>query len=67
MWDSSDPDRIESVGLPSLGEVGDHAGQVIRGGREANEWLAFLLVTVGSFLFIGGVLSYWRAVRLVID
>lgn len=25
--------------------------------------MAFLLVTVGSFLLIGGCLSYWRAVR----
>jgi hypothetical protein len=28
-----------------------------------NEWMSFALVTVGSFLLIGGCLSYWRAVR----
>lgn len=58
--DASDPD---SVGIPSL--TGPQGEEVARMSAAANEWVAFGLVTIGSFLLIGGCLSYWRAVRWV--
>lgn len=29
----------------------------------ANEWLGYILIAVGWFLLLGGLLNYWRAVR----
>lgn len=58
--DASDPDAVRASNLPSLtGYVGEGNGM----STAANEWMAFFLVTFGSFLLIGGCLSYWRAVR----
>ncbi|SGY33808.1 BQ5605_C002g01552 [Microbotryum silenes-dioicae] len=54
---ASDPD-----GFPSLtGNV--NAEDFVRMSTNANEWMAFIMVTIGAFLFVGGCLSYWRAVR----
>lgn len=62
--DLSDPD-LPAIpkALPSLGNL--NGEDVVRMSNAANEWMAFLLVTVGAFLFIGGCLNYWRAVRYV--
>ena len=59
--DASDPDAAaQASGLPSLtGYVG---GEDVMS-KTANEWMAFFLVTFGSFLLVAGCLSYWRAVR----
>lgn len=63
--DASDPDVQEAMrngSMPSLtGQVSQE--EMMRMSAAANEWMAFMMVTVGSFLVIGAVLSYWRAVR----
>ena len=63
--DVSDPDAIVNgtMGMPSLGNLNDMGRMRMSGA--ANEYMAFILVTVGAFLLIGGCLNYWRAVRLV--
>ncbi|GAA5916045.1 hypothetical protein JCM6882_008295 [Rhodosporidiobolus microsporus] len=59
--EASDP---SATGLPSLmGENGLSEEEMLEMSAQANEWMAFLMVTIGSFLLIGGCLSYWRAVR----
>lgn len=61
---ASDPDAIlsatESI-KPTLGNL--NGEDVMRLSSAANEWMAFALVTCGAFLFIGGCLNYYRAVR----
>ncbi|GAA5847769.1 hypothetical protein JCM3766R1_002645 [Sporobolomyces carnicolor] len=53
-----------TTGLPSLMGTGGATEQELNEMSLAtNEWISFALVTVGSFLVIGGCLSYWRAVR----
>lgn len=59
--DASDPDAARASSLPSL--TGYVPGSEDVMSKTANEWMAFFLVTFGSFLLIGGCLSYWRAVR----
>ena len=65
--DASDPDAIVNgtKGMPSLGHIGGDMGRMRMSGA-ANEYMAFVLVTVGAFLLIGGCLNYWRAVRFVL-
>lgn len=48
--------------------MGDGVGDadMMRMSMAANEWMAFAMVTVGSFLLIGSCLAYWRAVRSVL-
>ncbi|GAA5859732.1 hypothetical protein JCM1840_006429 [Sporobolomyces johnsonii] len=60
--DASDPEA-SPTGLPSLMGNGASPEELDQMSMAANEWMSFLLVTVGSFLLIGGCLSYWRAVR----
>ncbi|ORY75024.1 hypothetical protein BCR35DRAFT_306437 [Leucosporidium creatinivorum] len=66
--DASDPDIQEAMrngSMPSLtGQISQE--EMMRMSTAANEWMAFMMVTVGSFLVIGAVLSYWRAVRSVL-
>ncbi|GAA5825505.1 hypothetical protein JCM3770_004522 [Rhodotorula araucariae] len=62
MLDASDPDAVQSA-LPSLRGDGITDEEMMRISLATNEWLAFLMVTVGSFLLIGSCLAYWRAVR----
>ncbi|GAA6022640.1 hypothetical protein JCM11491_001147 [Sporobolomyces phaffii] len=53
-----------ATGLPSLmGNSGPTEQELNAMSLATNEWMSFALVTVGSFLLIGGCLSYWRAVR----
>lgn len=59
--DASDPDATRPSGLPSLTGYVPGQGDVMS--KTANEWMAFFLVTFGSFLLVAGCLSYWRAVR----
>ncbi|KAI5480005.1 metal homeostatis protein bsd2 [Pseudohyphozyma bogoriensis] len=59
--ENSDPDKVANV-TPTL-EGAVVQGQELAFSTTTNEWIAFGLVTVGSFLLIGGCLSYWRAVR----
>ncbi|GAA5849869.1 hypothetical protein JCM8547_000940 [Rhodosporidiobolus lusitaniae] len=61
--EASDPSQTGAARMPSL--MGDGVGEqeMVQMSEQANEWMAFLMVTVGSFLLIGGCLSYWRAVR----
>lgn len=64
--DASDPEATMSAispnaTMPTLGQI--DADELIRMSANASQWMAFLFVTVGSFLLIGGVLGYWRAVR----
>ena len=63
--DVSDPDAIVNgtKGMPSLGHIGGESMGRLRMSGAANEYMAFILVTVGAFLLIGGCLNYWRAVR----
>ncbi|GAA5845790.1 hypothetical protein JCM11251_007740, partial [Rhodosporidiobolus azoricus] len=58
--EASDP---SATGLPSLMGQDGLSEEVLEMSAQANEWMAFVMVTVGSFLLIGGCLSYWRAVR----
>ncbi|GAA5934609.1 hypothetical protein JCM1841_004196 [Sporobolomyces salmonicolor] len=60
--DASDPEA-SPTGMPSLLGNGASPEELDQMSIAANEWMSFLLVTVGSFLLIGGCLSYWRAVR----
>ncbi|BGP44926.1 hypothetical protein JCM10450v2_000741 [Rhodotorula kratochvilovae] len=62
MLDASDPDAVQSA-LPSLQGDGVTDEEMMRMSLAANEWMAFVMVTVGSFLLIGSCLAYWRAVR----
>ncbi|GAA5899257.1 Bsd2p [Sporobolomyces salmoneus] len=55
--------RTNSTGLPSLMGNGSTEAELNSMSMATNEWMSFALVTVGSFLLIGGCLSYWRAVR----
>ncbi|GAA5850565.1 hypothetical protein JCM9279_007544 [Rhodotorula babjevae] len=68
MLDASDPDAAAAAAasatpFPTL--MGDGVGDadMMRMSMAANEWMAFAMVTVGSFLLIGSCLAYWRAVR----
>ena len=67
--DVSDPDAIVNgtKGMPSLGHIGGESMGRLRMSGAANEYMAFILVTVGAFLLIGGCLNYWRAVRRVLS
>ncbi|KAM0793334.1 hypothetical protein ACM66B_000790 [Microbotryomycetes sp. NB124-2] len=48
--------------MPSLtGQMSEE--ELVRMSTAANEWMAFMMITLGSFLIVGAVLSYWRAVR----
>ncbi|BGP12870.1 hypothetical protein JCM10213_009302 [Rhodosporidiobolus nylandii] len=59
--EASDP---AAQGMPSLmGDPGLATEEEMMMSYQANEWFAFAMVTVGSFLLIGSCLSYWRAVR----
>ncbi|GAA6001622.1 hypothetical protein JCM10207_002235 [Rhodosporidiobolus poonsookiae] len=58
--DNSDPDAVK---VPTLMGDGPGEDELLQMGAQANEWVAFMMVTVGSFLLVGGCLSYWRAVR----
>jgi len=70
MLDASDPDAAaasaSATPFPTL--MGDGVGDadMMRMSMAANEWMAFAMVTVGSFLLIGSCLAYWRAVRSVL-
>lgn len=65
MFDASDPEAtgrlVPNTTMPTLGQL--ETEELIKMSANASEWMAFLFVTVGSFLLIGGILSYWRAVR----
>ncbi|KAJ8296834.1 Metal homeostatis protein BSD2 [Rhodotorula toruloides] len=62
--DASDPQATPTgLGMPSLQGDGLSVEEMGRMNEAANEWFAFALVTVGSFLLIGSCLAYWRAVR----
>ncbi|GAA5897499.1 hypothetical protein JCM8208_003289 [Rhodotorula glutinis] len=68
MLDASDPDAAAAAAasatpFPTL--MGDAVGDadMMRMSMAANEWMAFAMVTVGSFLLIGSCLAYWRAFR----
>ncbi|GAA5994783.1 Bsd2p [Rhodotorula paludigena] len=65
--DASDPDAAGASAAPSpfptLQGDGVSEDEMIRMSLAANEWLAFVMVTIGSFLLIGSCLAYWRAVR----
>jgi len=63
-FESSDI-RNNSSSLPSLMGNGSTEAELNSMSIATNEWMSFALVTVGSFLLIGGCLSYWRAVRCV--
>lgn len=60
--DASNPDATASS-IPSLMGNGLNEAELNQMSMATNEWMSFALVTVGSFLLIGGCLSYWRAVR----
>jgi len=60
--DASNPDATPSS-VPSLMGNGLNEAELNQMSMATNEWMSFALVTVGSFLLIGGCLSYWRAVR----
>lgn len=51
------------AGMPTLQGDGATLEEMQRMSEAANEWMAFVLVTIGSFLLIGSCLAYWRAVR----
>ncbi|GAA5885537.1 hypothetical protein JCM16303_002248 [Sporobolomyces ruberrimus] len=55
--------RVNNTNLPSLMGSGSTEAELNSMTIATNEWMSFALVTVGSFLLIGGCLSYWRAVR----
>ncbi|GAA5923547.1 Bsd2p [Sporobolomyces koalae] len=55
--------RVDLSGGPSLIGNGVSEAELNSMSMDTNEWMSFALVTVGSFLLIGGCLSYWRAVR----
>ncbi|KAL8283227.1 hypothetical protein RQP46_006005 [Phenoliferia psychrophenolica] len=62
--DASDPDALpRPTMIPSLGNVGlqGQEMQFSRMDQTTTEYMSFFLVLTGSFLLIGGVLSYWRA------
>ncbi|GAA5988836.1 hypothetical protein JCM11641_005035 [Rhodosporidiobolus odoratus] len=65
--DASDPDATAAATaspFPSLmGDTGVDSQEMMEMSVQANEWMAFFMITVGSFLLIGGCLSYWRALR----
>ncbi|POY71464.1 heavy metal ion homeostasis protein [Rhodotorula taiwanensis] len=63
MLASSDGSSATPSGFPTLQGDGASLEEVQRMGEAANEWMAFVLVTIGSFLLIGSCLAYWRAVR----
>ncbi|GAA5949978.1 hypothetical protein JCM3765_007757 [Sporobolomyces pararoseus] len=52
-----------SSSLPTLMGNGPTEAELNSMSIATNEWMSFALVTIGSFLLIGGCLSYWRAVR----
>lgn len=49
--------------MPSLGAVTGAGGETIKMNSTTNEIMAFALVIFGSFLLVGALLNYWRAVR----
>ncbi|KAK4332461.1 LOW QUALITY PROTEIN: Metal homeostatis protein BSD2, partial [Rhodotorula toruloides] len=58
--DASDPQATPTgLGMPSLQGDGLSIEEMGRMNQAANEWFAFALVTVGSFLLIGSCLAYW--------
>lgn len=65
MFDASDPSAtqrlVSNTTMPTLGQF--ETEELVRMSANASEAMAFLFVTVGSFLLIGAVLNYWRAVR----
>ncbi|KAK4050503.1 hypothetical protein OIO90_005086 [Microbotryomycetes sp. JL221] len=64
IFNSSHPSAMRNAtnGMPSLtGQMSEE--EMIRMSTAANEWMAFMMITLGSFLIVGAVLSYWRAVR----
>lgn len=69
MLDASDPDAVRAPSatpFPTLQGDGVSDDDMMRMGLAANEWMAFVVVTVGSFLLIGSCLAYWRAWRCVL-
>ncbi|KAK4055326.1 hypothetical protein OIV83_000609 [Microbotryomycetes sp. JL201] len=60
---SSNPGSMRnSSQMPTLtGQMSEE--ELVRMSTAANEWMAFMMITLGSFLIVGAVLSYWRAVR----
>ncbi|GAA5934229.1 hypothetical protein JCM3775_006943 [Rhodotorula graminis] len=67
MLDASDPDAAAAAAsatpFPTLMGDGVSDAEMMRMSMAANEWMAFAMVTVGSFLLIGSCLAYWRAYR----
>lgn len=71
-WDGSlsvsRPGFNETDGMPTLdGRPGMYDGVItaeqLHMSSVANEWLSYVLMIVGWFLVLGGMLNYWRAVR----
>ncbi|GAA5864555.1 hypothetical protein JCM3774_005164 [Rhodotorula dairenensis] len=60
---SAQPGGGGPSGMPTLQGDGATLEEMQRMSEAANEWMAFVLVTIGSFLLIGSCLAYWRAVR----
>ncbi|EFP79108.2 hypothetical protein PGT21_016988 [Puccinia graminis f. sp. tritici] len=59
-WDgSTDRAAKGSQNMPYDGIPNNH-GHV---SGAANEWLGYILIAVGWFLLLGGLVNYWRAVR----
>ncbi|WAQ92469.1 hypothetical protein PtA15_16A377 [Puccinia triticina] len=59
-WDgSTDRGSKGSQNMPYDGIPNNH-GNV---SGAANEWLGYILIAVGWFLLLGGLVNYWRAVR----
>ncbi|MBW0559646.1 hypothetical protein O181_099361 [Austropuccinia psidii MF-1] len=61
-WDGSTGRKIgKGAGmLPYDGPIPAEQAHIV---GAANEWLSYVLIAIGWFLLLGGLLNYWRAVR----
>lgn len=66
-YNDTDGPSLYNAGGPGGMYDGPITAEQLHMSSVANEWLSYVLMIVGWFLVLGGMLNYWRAVRPVVS